>query len=128
MDSVKLLVSDLKYLIATKCCDETLENRVNNFLTEKESKDNSVLHSIIGRFSSDELRHVLSKVKRAKLKPNLLEVLTDYHKDKYDSAQDREFFARYSGQECHVYQWAGDWWIAEDDNYVICEDAFDLLK
>ena len=48
MGNLKLLVSDLKYLIATKCCDETLEDRVNNFLKERDSNKAVSSQPIIG--------------------------------------------------------------------------------
>jgi hypothetical protein len=79
--------------------------------------------------SLDELKKILSKIKRAKIKDNFGEILrTMTYGYDYNEDIDKEFIEKYAGKEVNVYQWAGDWWICEDDNYVITEDCFDLCS
>ena len=96
--------------------------------TDKETKKNSNLpiFSVTSRFSEKELENVLRKVKKAKIKDNYKEILTERYTGEYTS-QDDNFFNRYAGKEVNVYEWANDWWIAEDDNYPIDDDCFDVI-
>jgi hypothetical protein len=84
------------------------------------------LFSVTNRFSEKELENVLRKVKKARIKDNYKEILTERYPGEYTS-QDDKFFNRYAGQEVNVYEWANDWWIASDDNYPIDEDCFDVI-
>jgi hypothetical protein len=74
-----------------------------------------------------ELRHLLNKVKRVKIKNNFREILMATFPDEYTDS-DYIFFERYTGKEANIYQWAGDWWILEDDNYLITPDCFEELS
>ena len=84
------------------------------------------LFSVTNRFSKKELENVLRKVKKARIKDDYKEILTKRYTGEY-TAQDDDFFNRYAGKEVNVYEWANDWWIAEDDNYPIDEDCFDVI-
>jgi len=84
------------------------------------------LFSLTNRFSEKELENVLRKVKKARIKDNYKEILTERYEGEYNS-QDDTFFNRYAGQITNVYEWADDWWIAADDNYPIDEDCFDVI-
>jgi hypothetical protein len=74
-----------------------------------------------------ELRHLIGKVRRVKIKDNLKEILSTTFPDEYTDS-DFIFFERYAGKEANVYQWAGDWWILDDDNYLITPDCFEELS
>lgn len=73
-----------------------------------------------------EITNVLRKVKRAKIKENLKQILTDLYPEEY-TGKDDCFFNKYAGKITHVYEWCGDWWICEDDNYPINEDCFEEI-
>ena len=79
------------------------------------------------RFSPTEIENVMRKVKKAEISPYLKRVLQMETGDSYESADDKAFLDKYTGKVANVYEWAGDWWIAEDDNYVITEDCFTIL-
>lgn len=36
MDNIKQVVKDVRFLIATNCCDETIQSRIENFINEHE--------------------------------------------------------------------------------------------
>ena len=36
MDNIKQVVKDVRFLIATDCCDETIQSRIENFINERE--------------------------------------------------------------------------------------------
>ena len=36
MDNIKQVVKDVRFLIATNCCDETIQSRIENFINERE--------------------------------------------------------------------------------------------
>lgn len=36
MDNIKQVVKDVRFLIATNCCDETIQARIENFINEHE--------------------------------------------------------------------------------------------
>jgi hypothetical protein len=40
---------------------------------------------------------------------------------------DGDFIRKYAGKKVLVYEWCGDWWICEDDNYRLFENFFKLL-
>lgn len=37
IDSIKRVVKDIRFLIATDCCDETIQARIENYITEKQT-------------------------------------------------------------------------------------------
>jgi hypothetical protein len=84
------------------------------------------LFSVTRGFSKKELRHILDKVKRARVKNNVKQILQRTYKASYESEEDLEFLDRYTGKEVNVYEWAGDWWICEDDNYCMTEECFEF--
>ena len=86
------------------------------------------LQNVTTRFSSNEIENVMRKVKKAQIKPNLKQILMKTTGESYGSTEDKAFLDKYSGKVANVYEWAGDWWIAEDDNYVITEDCFTVLN
>ena len=79
------------------------------------------------RFSQNEIDNVMRKVKKANISPYFKQILQRATGDSYESADDKAFLDKYTGRAANVYEWAGDWWIAEDDNYVITEDCFTIL-
>ena len=85
------------------------------------------LFSVTCRFSKTEMRHVLGKVKKAKVKDNVKQILEREHKAAYESKEDIAFLNRYRGKEVNVYEWAGGWWICEDDNYFMAEECFEFV-
>lgn len=36
MDNIKQVVKDIRFLIATDCCNETIQKRIENFIDERE--------------------------------------------------------------------------------------------
>ena len=36
MDNIKQVVKDVRFLIATDCCDETIQSRIENFINERD--------------------------------------------------------------------------------------------
>ena len=36
MDNIKQVVKDIRFLIATNCCDETIQARIENFINERD--------------------------------------------------------------------------------------------
>lgn len=36
MDNIKQVVKDIRFLITTNCCDETIQARIENFINERE--------------------------------------------------------------------------------------------
>ncbi len=87
------------------------------------------LFSVTKRFSKIEMENILRKVKTVVIKENFKQILM-YHfgKNEYTSKEDEDFFKRYAGKQVNVYEWAGDWWICEDDNYVITTDCFTKIS
>ena len=76
-----------------------------------------------------EASHVLNKVKKVKIVNNFKEVLIkEYGEETYKDKEGEEFFNKYTGNVANVYEWCGDWWICEDDNYVITKECFNILK
>ena len=100
----------------------TCEGKYSNELQEACN-----LHNVTTRFSANEIENVMRKVKKAKISHYLKQILQRATGDSYDSADDKAFLDKYTGKVANVYEWAGDWWIAEDDNYVITEDCFTIL-
>lgn len=93
---------------------------------EKQLK-NCNLQNVITRFSSTEIENVMQKVKKVTISTYLKQILQKATGESYDSAEDKAFLDKYTGKVANVYEWAGDWWIAEDDNYVITKDCFTAL-
>jgi hypothetical protein len=85
------------------------------------------LFSVTSRFSETELNNVLSKVKKVKIKENFKDVLVQHFGLEEFTKEDDTFFNRYKGKEVNIYEWCGDMWIAEDDNYIITRNCFDRL-
>lgn len=85
------------------------------------------LFGVVSRFSRKEVENVLRKVKKVRIKDDLKNILKRATGESYESRDDKDFLNRYTGKEVNVYEWCGDWWICEDDNYVITEDCFSEL-
>ena len=75
-----------------------------------------------------ELRHLLNKVKRVKIKEDVEQILINDLGETYDRIEDKNFINKYAGKITNIYEWCGDWWILEDDNYVITENCFEKLS
>ena len=91
-------------------------------MEEKYSK--LFIEEITNRFSEKELKNILRKVKLATIRPNFKHILLRDYSGEYQGAE--AFFEKYAGKTVNVYEWCGDWWICEDDEWVITEDCFDL--
>jgi hypothetical protein len=59
MDNIKQVVKDVRFLIATDCCDETIQSRIENFINEREQALR--IHDVVGR--SEQLVAIFKKVK-----------------------------------------------------------------
>ncbi len=106
----------------------SLADLLEKYAQQSNRLDGVVMQLLAGKgINAVELRHLLNKVKRVKIKDNLREILTTTFPDEYTDS-DYIFFERYAGKEANIYQWAGDWWILEDDNYLITPDCFEELS
>lgn len=86
------------------------------------------LFSVTKRFSKTEIDNIFRKVKTVIIKEDFKAILKDHFRhEEYSNKEDNEFFKKYAGKKVNVYEWAGDWWICEDDNYVITTDCFTEL-
>ncbi|MFA5638653.1 MAG: hypothetical protein WC961_07230 [Anaerovoracaceae bacterium] len=85
------------------------------------------LFSVTKRFSFVELQNVLRKPKLALISTDLKNILVKGNEEPYDSEDDIAFIEKYAGKEVLVYEWCGDWWICEDDNYPLFKKCFELL-
>jgi len=85
------------------------------------------LLSVSQRFSFVELKNILRKPKLALIKKNLKNILIEYNECHYNSKDYIDFINKYAGKKAIVYEWCGDFWIAEDDNYPITEKCFELM-
>lgn len=97
-------------------------------ITEHEAQP--LLLGLLGvskRFSFVELNNILRKPKLALIRKNLKNILIEANGYHYNSKDDIDFIKKYAGKKAIVYQWCGDWWIAEDDNYPITEKCFELV-
>jgi len=57
MDNIKQVVKDVRFLIATDCCDETIQSRIENFINEREQALR--IHDVVGRseqFTLEQMR------------------------------------------------------------------------
>ena len=84
------------------------------------------LLGISKRFSFVEIENILRKPKLALIRKNLKNILIESNGYHYNSKDDIDFIKKYAGKKAIVYEWCGDWWIAEDDNYPITEKCFEL--
>ncbi len=84
------------------------------------------LVSITKRFTLVELQNVLSKPKLALISPDLKNILTRELGGNYDSKDDIAFIKKYAGKKVLVHEWAGSWWICEDDDYLLSRKCFTL--
>jgi hypothetical protein len=82
------------------------------------------LFSVTKRFSYSELENVLGKPKLVLISPDLENILLNSVDKHYNIEDDGDFIRKYAGKKVLVYEWCGDWWICEDDNYVITKDCF----
>lgn len=97
-------------------------------ITENEAQ--SILLCLLSfskRFSFVELNNILRKPKLALIRKNLKNILIEWNGYHYNSKEDIDFINKYAGKKAIVYEWCGDWWIAEDDNYPITEKCFELV-
>ena len=58
---------------------------------------------------------------------DLKNILSKKYDSDYDGVEDIKFIEKYAGKKAIVYEWCGDWWIVEDDNYPITEKCFEDL-
>ena len=125
IEGLKAIISNLKY---NKVIDQIEFSTIDRMLDDiAEQLKNCNLQNVTARFSLVEIENVMRKAKNAIMKPNLKQILQSSTGESYDSAEDKAFLDKYTGKEVNVYEWAGDWWICEDDNYVITEDCFTVL-
>jgi hypothetical protein len=97
-------------------------------LTENEAETLLLgLLSVSKRFSFVELKNILRKPKLALISNNIKNILIEANGYHYNSKEDIDFIKKYAGKKSIVYEWCGDWWIAEDDNYPITEKCFKLV-
>ena len=97
-------------------------------ITEHEAEP--LLLGLLGvtkRFSFIELQNVLRKPKLALISTDLKNILVKGNEYHYEDKKDLEFINKYAGKKVLVYQWCGDWWICEDDNYPLFKKCFELL-
>ena len=76
------------------------------------------------RFSFNELENVLKKPKLVLIKKNLKSILEEKVGYQYNTKEDIDFIEKYARKETLVYEWCGDWWICEDDNYPLFKECF----
>jgi len=63
MDNIKQVVKDIRFLIATDCCDETIQARIENFINDTQSQALRI-HDVSGR--SEQLKAFMHFAKFAK--------------------------------------------------------------
>jgi hypothetical protein len=85
------------------------------------------LYGVSNRLSPAESTNVLRKPKLVQISTDLKNILSKKYDSDYDGVEDVKFIEKYSGKKVIVYEWCGDWWIAEDDNYPITEKCFEDL-
>jgi hypothetical protein len=85
------------------------------------------LYGVSNRLSPVESTNVLRKPKLVQISTDLKNILSKKYDSDYDGVEDVKFIEKYSGKKAIVYEWCGDWWIAEDDNYPITEKCFEDL-
>src|SRR5690606_30946275 len=85
------------------------------------------LLSVSKSFSFVEIENILRKPKLVLIRKNLKNILVEANGYHYNSKEDIDFIRKYAGKKAIVYEWCGDWWIAEDDNYPITEKCFELV-
>jgi hypothetical protein len=85
------------------------------------------LYGVSNRLSPKETQNVLRKPKLVQISTDLKNILSKKYDSDYDGVEDVKFIEKYSGKKAIVYEWCGDWWIAEDDNYPITEKCFEDL-
>lgn len=85
------------------------------------------LYGVSNRLSPVETTNVLRKLKLVQISTDLKNILSKKYDSDYDGIEDVKFIEKYSGKKAIVYEWCGDWWIAEDDNYPITEKCFEDL-
>jgi len=97
-------------------------------ITEKEAQTLLLgLFSVTKRFSLIELENVLIKPKLALISTDLKNILVKGNEYHYEDKKEVEFINKYAGKKVLVYEWCGDWWICEDDNYPLFKKCFELL-
>lgn len=97
-------------------------------ITEREAEPLLLgLFSVTKRFSFIELKNVLRKPKLALISTDLKNILVEGDGYHYNSKEDVTFIEKYAGKKVLVYEWGGDWWICEDDNYPLFKKCFELL-
>lgn len=85
------------------------------------------LYGVGNRLSPVESTNVLRKPKLVQISTDLKNILSKKYDSDYDGIEDVKFIEKYTGKKVIVYEWCGDWWIAEDDNYPITEKCFEDL-
>lgn len=107
---------------------EIAQELENNEITSLEARNLLLgLFSVTKRFSYSELENVLRKPKLALISTDLKNILIKGNGEPYDSEEDVAFIEKYTGKKVLVYEWCGDWWICEDDNYPLFKKCFELL-
>lgn len=85
------------------------------------------LISVTKRFSFVELQNVLRKPKLAVISADLKNILVEGSGYHYNGKEDISFIEKYAGKKVLVYEWDGDWWICEDDNYPLSRKCFECV-
>ena len=110
--------------IALKKILKDLEQRT---ITEHEAEINLLgLFNVTKRFSYTELKNVLRHPVLALISNDLKNILTEHVGCDYNSKEDIAFIKKYAGKKALVYEKWGDWWICEDDSYVISKKCFKI--
>jgi hypothetical protein len=82
-------------------------------------------YKFLEKYSEKEINNMMRKTLKVRIKDNLREILMREFVDTYSNEEDYEFCKKYSGKICNVYMDNKDYFICEDDNYVITKDCFD---
>lgn len=99
-------------------------------LADKPEDESNLLDAQVIKLLADrhinlvELKHLVNKVKRVKIKDDPGQILIKDLGESYGRVEDKNFINKYAGKTINIYEWCGDWWILEDDNYVITENCF----
>jgi len=80
--------------------------------------------------NKSEITNVLRKIFKVRIfeKDEFVSALKKFYSCiSYEYNDDRNFIDRYAGKEVFVYEWCGDYWICDDDNYVVNE-CYNVVK
>ncbi len=89
---------------------------------------NEDIERLISPFNLKELQHILWKIESATIKDDFWDIMNNHLPGEYDEQDKKMFFDKYAGKDVHVYERCNDWWICEDDNYLITKECFTVIK